>query len=71
MKGKLYNLAFEIDKKGNIKGPLVIKETIEIVLKSYENNPDIGNFYVYVLNKTFGKNFKLTSKNESRKNEIN
>tara|TARA_R110001592_G_scaffold242434_2_gene503070 strand:+ start:357 stop:572 length:216 start_codon:yes stop_codon:yes gene_type:complete len=61
MKAKIYNIQFEIDKKGNIKGPSVIKNTIEISIKRYENTPDIGNIYVYALSKVFGKNFKIIS----------
>ena len=66
MKAKLFNIEFSIDKKGNIKAPIVIKETIEIVLGMYENNPIIGNLYVYALNDTFGKNFKLIELGKSK-----
>jgi hypothetical protein len=71
MKAKLFNLEFEIDKKGTIKGPWIIRETIEIVLNRYSNSPSIGNFYAYALNKTFGKNFKIISTDESTEQKIN
>lgn len=70
MKAKLFNVNFTIDKKGNIKAPVAIKEAIEMVLNTYENSPTIGNLYAYALSETFGENFKIISIDESKDKRV-
>lgn len=71
MKAELFNLEFEIDEKGTIKGPWIVRETVEMVLSMYSNGPNIGNFYAYALDQTFGKNFKIISIDENTEQKIN